>query len=101
MSAPADRRDKVWLCSGCAHGFMFTARVPMSSYVIAWGPTDTEKDAPTKDFAHCLCSHPSMVSGLEGEQSGDTATTPRAKITTQIIVCDGFKLKEAPKEGAS
>lgn len=101
MSAPTDRRDKVWLCSGCAHGFMFTARVPISYAYILVGPDAEKGETPTRDIAHCLCSNPAMVSGLEGEQAGDTAATPRAKITTQVIVCDGFKLKDAPKDGAS
>lgn len=100
MSAPIERRDKVWLCSGCAHGFMFTLRQPVHSFSLVWATTsdDATNEKNTVDSAYCLCSHPTMVHGLGGERvDGASGKEPRAKIGVAVINCDGFKLKEEPK----
>lgn len=90
MSAP-DRNDKVWICSGCAHGFMFTLRQGQRVYSL-FGPSTSDDPDKTEDSAYCLCSHPTMIAGLNTDENQKTPL--RTKIGVQVLACDGFVLKD-------
>lgn len=93
-----DRKDKIWLCAGCAHGFMFTVRTDppkVGAYVMAAGGETPYEQPESKDHPFCLCAHPEMLKN----QSGRERERPtRMRIDTQIVACDGFEIDTSSGE---